>query len=371
MSIDDGVIGRLTTQSGARTTAPMWARPLLTMGEWNVFTTLWSFANWNGGGVFPSHQAVANRGMCDRATVASAVKKFADLGLLTRTARERDNGSTESNDYQLIEVCPAHLAPRVAELLAAHRQEQQEKARTRRANDKSRRGGTPHSAPPTEGSEEGGVRHREYPRGTPQGVPPGTPHSAPFTYPETNPGSTNPEILPPPSTVTYSPPARTHGGEGEPDSKNSNDRGAVWQFAKETARARNWSVNAVLAAVSVARENRGLSEELTLAAARRCYADPATHSPGRLDAQGPWWAAPATTPERTPWCGSCSDPRLRRLSDDPDTGVVRVCLACNEGRQAGLIRQQRGLPALPCDPHFGRVETELAVVIELAGRRSA
>jgi hypothetical protein len=324
--------GKLSTQSGPRTTAPMWARPLLTIGEWVVYTALWSFADWNGEGVFPSHQRIANRAMCDRGSVADAIKKFAALGLLLRFAREREDGSTKSNEYQLVEVCPAALAERVKELWVAHEEAQQKKAAARRKADKSR-GGTPRTVPPTNSDIPEG--------GTADTVPPGTPGAVPMTYP----GSTYPTNTPPPSTsVTYVAPAREVEG-GRDLEKESNDK--IGAFARTTARDRpNWSSKAVADNIRKAAENRDtLPLDAVLAAAARCYADPQTRGPGRLDEDGDWWRSEPARSERYPHCGQCPP---NRWTED-DEGRPIPCPRCNEGKLAGKLRIKLGMSPLPGD----------------------
>lgn len=128
----DEITGRLRTQTGPRTTAPMWARPLLTDGEWAVFTALWSFASWNGDNTFPNHQALADRAWVERGTAANAVRKFAALGMLTRVRQTRADGSDTSNDYMLVEVCPPDLLDKLTKKIAARVAEQDAKRKARR-----------------------------------------------------------------------------------------------------------------------------------------------------------------------------------------------------------------------------------------------
>lgn len=337
MSIDDADrVGRLSTESGPRTTAPMWARPLLTIGEWLVYSTLWSFANWNGGGVFPSHQAIANRAVCDRGSVASAVRKFDELGLIRRSARERENGSTQSNNYQLVEVCPPHLVGRVASLLLEHEQAQQEKAKARRASDKGRKGGySTQSTPANPDITEGGAPHGAPPGCSTQSTP-GTPGGAPFTYPVTNPGFDQSKDSPPPSAVTHSAREReVQGGEEiSQEGKSSNDE--IRAYTRTVAVARpGWSTKAVEAAVVKAWNDRpDLSLETVLVAARRCYADAGTWSPGRLHEAGPWW--PSGSPQKPklpPSCGECDGNRMRYRDGDVDFPFP--CPVCKPDRVPG------------------------------------
>lgn len=128
----DDITGRLRTQTGPRTTAPMWARPLLTDGEWAVFTALWSFASWNGDSTFPTHQALADRAWVERGTAANAVRKFAKLGMLTRARQTRADGSDRQNDYLLVEVCPPALFTALTKKMAERIDDQERKRKARR-----------------------------------------------------------------------------------------------------------------------------------------------------------------------------------------------------------------------------------------------
>ncbi|MFI7608842.1 hypothetical protein ACIBTV_27530 [Micromonospora sp. NPDC049366] len=128
----DEITGRLRTQTGPRTTAPMWARPFLTDGEWAVYTALWSFASWNGDSTFPNHQALADRAWGERGSAANAVRKFARLGLLTRARQTRADGSDTSNDYMLVEVCPPALLEKLTKLMAERIADQERKRKARR-----------------------------------------------------------------------------------------------------------------------------------------------------------------------------------------------------------------------------------------------
>jgi hypothetical protein len=96
----------------------MWARPLLTLGEWAVYTALWSFANWNGSDTFPTHRTLSDRAWVEPVTAKHAVRRFAELGIVVRTSQRRPNNSATANAYMLLDVCPAHLAERIADLAA-------------------------------------------------------------------------------------------------------------------------------------------------------------------------------------------------------------------------------------------------------------
>lgn len=128
----DEITGRLRTQTGPRTTAPMWARPFLTDGEWAVYTAIWSFASWNGDSTFPAHQALADRAWVERGSAANAVRKFAKLGLLERVRQTRTDGSDTSNDYMLVEVCPPALLEKLVKLMADRVDDQERKRKARR-----------------------------------------------------------------------------------------------------------------------------------------------------------------------------------------------------------------------------------------------
>ena len=122
--------GRLRTQAGPRTTAPMWPRPFFTPGEWAVYTALWSYPN---DSVFPTHQDLADRAWVERGTAADAVAKMDREGLLEREASERDDGSQSSNTYYLVEVPSAAQLAKLEDLRTARAAEQEAKRRKRKA----------------------------------------------------------------------------------------------------------------------------------------------------------------------------------------------------------------------------------------------
>ena len=125
------LIGRLATQSGPRTTAPMWARPLFTPGEWAVYTALWSYPN---DSVIPTYQDLCNRAWVERPTAIAAVTKMNKLGLLEKEASEREeDGGQSSNTYFLIEIPTPALLKNIAEETAKRQKEQDDKRRKRKA----------------------------------------------------------------------------------------------------------------------------------------------------------------------------------------------------------------------------------------------
>lgn len=122
--------GRLATQTGRRTHAPMWPRPLFSLAEWSVYTALWS---WPVDALFPTHQELADAAWVERSTVVAAIRKFDELELLVREERFKpDSGMTDSNAYYLVEVCPDNLAKRIAELKVARTAEQDDKRKARK-----------------------------------------------------------------------------------------------------------------------------------------------------------------------------------------------------------------------------------------------
>ena len=122
--------GRLATQSGPRTSAPMWPRPFFTPGEWAVYTALWSYPN---DSVFPTHQDLADRAWVERGTAADAIAKMDQLGLLEREPGERDDRSTTSNTYYLVEVPTADHLTKLEEKRRQRAEEQEAKRRKRKA----------------------------------------------------------------------------------------------------------------------------------------------------------------------------------------------------------------------------------------------
>lgn len=199
--------GELRTQSGPRTVAPMWPRPLLTEGEWAIYTALWSFGNWSGMDAIPKHQTLADRAWCERGTAATAVRRFVELGLIRRERRQRPDKSQTSNRYVLVDVCPDELVPRLVEL-AEERMADQEAKRAKRGEAKRKyrkagrpaettpgdddqesgeEGGTSQEAPPADGppdwAQDKGGTSPEAPRGTSPEVPRGTSGKVPVTYP--------------------------------------------------------------------------------------------------------------------------------------------------------------------------------------------
>ncbi len=126
------LIGRLATQSGPRTTAPMWPRPFLTAGEWAVYTALWSMADGDSAEVSVSHQELADLAWLDRTAVGGAIRRLDALGVLHRRARFAVMAGTQPNSYLLLDECPEHLAVALAEILAAREVEQAERRKRRR-----------------------------------------------------------------------------------------------------------------------------------------------------------------------------------------------------------------------------------------------
>lgn len=184
---DRGLSGRLMTQSGPRTTAPMWARPYFTPGEWAVYTALWSYPT---DSVFPTHQALADRAWVQWGTAKDAIAKMDQLGLLERQPQVREDGSDSSNTYYLVEV-PTEDHLKALELLKRQRAVEQEDARKKRKAgkrryEKSQVAGAPalrdaqgcdvESTPvhPTRGAMQGAPRGCDAgstPGGAPQGAP--------------------------------------------------------------------------------------------------------------------------------------------------------------------------------------------------------
>ncbi len=122
--------GRLMTQSGPRTTAPMWARPFFTPGEWAVYTALWSYPNES---VFPSHQDLADRSWVQWGTAKDAVAKMDRLGLLERAPSTREDGSDSTNTYFLVEVPTAEHLEAIEKLKAERSAKQDDDRKKRKA----------------------------------------------------------------------------------------------------------------------------------------------------------------------------------------------------------------------------------------------
>ena len=154
----------------------MWVRPLLTPGQWGVYTALWSYPT---DSVFPTHQDLANRAWCERGTAADAVKVFDDLGLLKRDPDEREDGGQSANTYYLIEVpTAAHiklLKEKAAEREVVQRAKQKKRKATNRKYEKPQAtkaeetdlGGTVGNVPP-------GYDQDDTPGGTAQNEPQGS-----------------------------------------------------------------------------------------------------------------------------------------------------------------------------------------------------
>lgn len=66
-----------------------------------------------------------------------------------------------------------------------------------------------------------------------------------------------------------------------------------------------WGKRGIIAAMQAA-----LDDGRPWPAIHRAYpivaADPETNSPGRLNADGPWWDQPEVKATRPPWCGRCT-----------------------------------------------------------------
>lgn len=234
-------VGRLTTQSGPRTTAPMWARPLLTDGEWAVYTALWSFGDWDGSSAFPTHQKLADRAFVARGTAANAVQKFDRLGLFTSKGKNPDNPTDPRNHYVLLEVPTAKLIGAMRAKLAEREQEQivaRGKRKQAKKTPRKNADETPGNPPsPAETPAVGGTPQDVPPqteRGTSQDVPPGTSCDVPGGYTaqctHTYPGFDPVQVTnSPPALVTpcEQPPARgvvaAEGGEFDDNEENPED----------------------------------------------------------------------------------------------------------------------------------------------------
>ncbi len=173
------LVGRLATQSGVRTIAPMWPRPFFTPGEWAVYTALWSYPN---DAVFPTHQDLADRAWVEWGTAKDAVAKMDRLALLERDPGEREDGSTSSNTYFLVEVPTAEHVSKLAAMREERRAEQERKKRQRKASKRK------YEKPKVTADETGGCDTESTPvhatGGAPQIAPPGcstdrTPGGAP------------------------------------------------------------------------------------------------------------------------------------------------------------------------------------------------
>jgi ADP-ribose pyrophosphatase YjhB (NUDIX family) len=166
------LVGRLATQSGPRTSAPMWPRPYFTPGEWAVYTSLWSYPN---DSVFPTHQDLADRAWVERGTAADAVAKMDKLGLLERDPGEREDGSTSSNTYFLVEIPTAeHLKALEAKKVERAAEQEAKRKKRKAANRKYEKPQASRSA----GDAEGRYGHEGTPvratrGGTATEVPPG------------------------------------------------------------------------------------------------------------------------------------------------------------------------------------------------------
>lgn len=186
--------GILRTQSGPRTVAPMWARPLLTEGEWSIYTALWSFGTWNGTDAWPSYQKLADRAWCERGSAINAIAKFVKLGLVAKKDHWRADESQSSNRYLLLEICPDVLVPRLMELAEERIADQAEKKAKRDADKrkyrKPRTGPAPAETTPGEGDGQGGNDVGSSPSDpTSEGLPDwaqdkgGSSRDVPVTYP--------------------------------------------------------------------------------------------------------------------------------------------------------------------------------------------
>lgn len=171
--------GRLMTQSGPRTTAPMWPRPFFTPGEWAVYTALWSYPN---DSVFPTHQDLADRAWVERGTAADAVAKMDRLNLLDREPAVHDDGSTSSNTYFLVEVATAEHLELIEAKKAERAVEQEDKRRKRKAGNRK------YEKPQVNVGTEGGYGQESTPARTTRG---GTVRKVPRGYgQESTPGGT-------------------------------------------------------------------------------------------------------------------------------------------------------------------------------------
>lgn len=237
--------GTLRAQTGPRTTAPMWPRPLMTEGEWAIYTAIWSFGNWSGLEAIPSYQKIADRAFAERGSVMNAVAKFTRWGLMDKEHRHRPDKSQKSNGYVLVEVCPDALLPelmrkiedRMADQAAKKAKRDADKRRYRKAK---RDGDADALAAETTASEdgpgagiEGGSLHSDPPQGdipdwardkggSPQDDPRGSLHddprgssaNDPLTYPVFD--LPNVEKSPSTASVTHAADAPASGADEAP-----------------------------------------------------------------------------------------------------------------------------------------------------------
>lgn len=72
----------------------------------HILLLLGSLADETGGRLFPSHAYVARRTGMAKSTVRRHMESLEAAGMMARSARERDDGSHTSNEYQLMMVQP-------------------------------------------------------------------------------------------------------------------------------------------------------------------------------------------------------------------------------------------------------------------------
>jgi hypothetical protein len=327
--------GKLRTQSGPRTVAPMWARPLLTEGEWSIYTALWSFGTWNGTEAWPKHQTLADRAWSERGSVINAIAKFVKLGLVVRTPRKRADNSQTSNEYVLVEVCPDALVSRLVELFA-ERQDEQAKKKAKRDADKRKyrkpvKGASAAETTPSEDDQQGGndvgspgsdptddgcpdwARDKEGspgddPRGSLDDDPRGSLPNGPVTYPgfDLSPSDQSPPTAvtthaadAPASTDAEDPaelgeqpptpsPVPAVGGKFSPEDQTQLTTAVDAAVAARKTRT-GWPRPAVVAAVVEALD-AGHSVAAAIAGLAEITKDPATDYPARL---APFLAAKA------------------------------------------------------------------------------
>jgi hypothetical protein len=331
----DSMDGELHTQSGPRTVAPMWPRPLLTEGEWAIYTALWSFGNWNGRNAWPKHQTLADRAWSERGTVINAIAKFVKLGLITRKPQERGDKSQTSNLYTLVEVCPDALVSRLVEL-AEDRMIDQAAKKAKRDADKRKyrktgKAASPAETTPSEDDQQGGndvgspgsdptqgempewARDKEGspgddPRGSLPDDPRGSLPNGPVTYPVLD--LSPMDQSPPTAATTHAadtgasadaeapaepaeqppapPPAEAVGGKFSPEDQTQLTTAV--DAAVEARKTRTgWARPAVVAAV-VAALDAGHSVAAAVLGLAEITKDPATDYPARL---APYLAAKA------------------------------------------------------------------------------
>ncbi len=138
------------------------------------------------------------------------------------------------------------------------------------------------------------------------------------------------------------PPTEITSLEGQPQKQGGGDNSETLdRLVAELHKIRTeWNPDGIRQALTRARES-GREPALIAAAARRCYADPGTHSPARLGYAGPWWGAARDSLEADTRAAQAVAPRCPRHQGQ----LAANCGPCRSEATSPLPETGPAMPA--------------------------